>query len=112
MAVFLRRTRMSALGTVIGYRTIEGEGGNSTLLIIRFEADDGQTIEITGSMGPWSHQITQGSTIGVEYPAGFPKRARLLGSRSSVLDFSDYVLCFLALAMLVAFVISLNCRHC
>jgi hypothetical protein len=65
---FLRRPRLSAVGTVVDHRDISGEGGNSTLLIIRFEADDGQTVEITGSVGPWSHEIAKGSTIGVEYP--------------------------------------------
>lgn len=76
---FLRRPRLSAVGTVVGYRDISGEGGSSTLLIIRFEADDGQIIEIDGSLGPWSHEIAKGSTIGVEYPVGFPKRARNAG---------------------------------
>jgi len=109
---FWRRPLRSAVGTVVGYREISGEGGSSTLLIIRFEADDGQTIEINGSLGPWTHQIAKGSSVGVEYPAGFPKRARMLGSRSSRLDVSDYVLAFLALAMLVSFAISWNCRHC
>ena len=109
---FWWRARLSAIGTVVGHREISGEGGNSTLLVISFEAEDGRTIEMTGSVGPWSHEIRTGSTIGVEYPVGLPKRARLMGSRSSLLKFSDLILGFLALAMLAALAVSFNCRHC
>jgi hypothetical protein len=94
---------MSALGTVVGHRQTSGEGGQTTLLIIRFEADDGRTIDFTGSLGPWSYEIVEGTIVGVEYPAGFPQKARLLGSRPS---FLDYGLCLVVLAVLIAFIVN------
>jgi hypothetical protein len=101
--LFLTRPRISALGTVVDHRAISGEGGQTPLLIIRFEADDGQTVDVRASLGPWSHQIDVGSTIGVEYPAGYPKKARILGSRSSLLDYGVFLV---VLAILVTFMIN------
>jgi hypothetical protein len=101
--LFLMRPRMRALGTVVDHRLISGEGGQTPLLMVRFETDDGQTVDVRVSLGPWSHQIDVGSTIGVEYPAGYPKKARVLGSGSSLLD---YGVCFVVLAILAAFALN------
>jgi hypothetical protein len=101
--LFLTQPRVSALGTVVDHRSISGEGGSTPLLIIRFEADDGQTVDVSASLGPWSHQIDVGSTIGVEYPAGYPKKARMLGSRASFLELG---VGFVVLAILIAFIIN------
>ena len=72
-------------------------------MIIRFEADNGQTVDVRAYLGPLSHQLEVGSAIGVEYPAGYPKRARPLGSRSLLLD---YGVCFVILAILIGFMIN------
>jgi hypothetical protein len=101
--LFLTRPRVSTLGTVVRHRSISGEGGSAPFLLIRFEADGGQTVDVRVSLGPWSHQIDVGSTIGVEYPAGYPKKARILGSRASSLD---YGVCFVVLVILIAFIIN------
>lgn len=101
--LFLRRPLVRTLGTVVGHRSIAGEGGQTPLLIVRFEADDGRTVDIDASLGPWSHEIVEGSIVGIEYPTGFPKKARMLGSRPF---FLDYALCFVALAILIAFIVS------
>ena len=103
--LFLTRPRVGTLGKVVGHGSISGEGGQTPLLIIRFEADDGQTVDVSASLGPWSHQIGVGSTIGVEYPAGYPKKARMLGSRPAYLD---YTVGFAALVVLVAFAVRPN----
>jgi hypothetical protein len=94
---------MRALGTVVNHRLVSGEAGQTSLLIVRFEINDGQTVDVRLSLGPWSHQIDVGSTIGVEYPAGYPKKARALGSGSSLLD---YGVCFVVLVILAAFIVN------
>ena|SRR5450432_132519 len=104
--LFLTRPRVSTLGTVVDHRSISGEGGSEPFLLIRFEADEGLTVDVSVSLGPWSHQIDVGSVIGVEYPAGYPKKARILGSRASFLNYLDYGVCFVVLALLVAFIIN------
>jgi hypothetical protein len=100
---FLTQPRVRVLGTVVGHPSISGEGGETPLLTIRFEADSGKTVDVRASLGPWSHQIDVGSTIAVEYPAGYPKKARMLGSRPAYLD---YAVCFVVLAVLIAFIAS------
>jgi hypothetical protein len=47
--LFLRRSRLSAPGTVIGHRQINNDGGRLSLPIVRFDTDDGRTIEFTNS---------------------------------------------------------------
>jgi hypothetical protein len=100
--LFLRRPRLNALGTVIGHRQINGEGGQSFLLIIRFDSDDGQTIEFTNSWAQWL-RLPVGSVVAVEYPAGFPQKARILGSYSPLLA---YGLAFVVLALLSVFAVT------
>ena len=99
---FLTRRRVSALATVVKHDVISGEGGETPLLVVRFETDDGQTVDVRDSLGRWSRQLDVGSLIGVEYPAGYPKMARLLQSRPVAMD---YVVCLVILAIWVAFMI-------
>jgi len=100
--LFLSRPRLNALGTVIGYRQTDGEGGQSFLLIIRFDSDDGRTIEFTNSWALWL-RLPVGSLVGVEYPVGFPQKARILGSYSPLLA---YGLAFVILALLTVFAVT------
>ena len=59
-SLFLRRPRVHAPGTVIGYRRIRQEGGQLSLPIIRFESDDSRSIEFTNSWGSFVLPRTQG----------------------------------------------------
>jgi hypothetical protein len=99
--LFLRRPRRNALGTIIDYRRISDEGGQLSRPIIRFEADDGQTIEFTNAWGWRSHELAVGSLIAVEYPDGLPHKARIVGSYSPRLA---YGLVVVVLALLVIFI--------
>jgi hypothetical protein len=74
--LFLRRSRLNALG---------------------------RTIEFTNSWAPWLHELSAGSLVAVEYPSGFPQKARIPGSYSFLLA---YGLSFVILAMLVVFVVT------
>jgi hypothetical protein len=97
---FLARLRRHALGTVIGHRRISGEGGEMMAPIIRFEDDHGRTIDITGSFN--ARPIDKGSTVGIEYPAGFPQKARMMGSHASFLEYSlGLVVLALSIALMV-----------
>jgi hypothetical protein len=98
---FLKRPRLSVLGTIAGHRQIGGEAGQVTLLVIRFESDDGQTVEVTEPYGPWAHELAVGSMIGIEYPAGFPQKARILGSYSPLQAYGTFV----AFAILVGYLV-------
>ena len=99
--LFLRRSRRNALGTIIDYRRISDEGGQLSRPIIRFEADDGQTIEFTNAWGWRSRELAVGSLIAVEYPDGLPHKARIVGSYSPRLA---YGLVVVVLALLVIFI--------
>jgi hypothetical protein len=68
--LFLRRPRRNALGTIIGHRRITSEGAQLSRPIIRFESDDGRTIEFTNAWGSWWHELAEGSPVAVEYPPG------------------------------------------
>jgi hypothetical protein len=100
--LFLRRPRLTALGTVIGHRRISSEGGQSFFLIIRFDSDDGRTIEFTNSWAFWL-QLPVGSLVAVEYPAGFPQKARIPKSYSPLLT---YGLAVVVLALLSVFAVT------
>ena len=102
---FLTRPRIRTLGTVVKHDVISGEGGETPMLVVHFEADDGRTVEVRDSLGRWSRQLDVGSLIGVEYPSGYPKMARLLQSRPVAID---YVVCLVVLAMCAAFMIDPN----
>ena len=98
--LFLRRPHLNALGTIIDYRRTSDEGGQLSRPIIRFEADDGQTIEFTNAGGWTSNELAVGSLIAVEYPSGRPDKARIVGS---YLPWRAYGLSVVVLALLVAF---------
>ena len=99
--LFLSRPRLNALGTIIGYRRINDDGGQLSRPIIRFECDDDRTIEFTNAWGWRSHELAVGSLIAVEYPRGLPHKARILGSYSPSRAYAVFVV---VLAVLVAFV--------
>jgi hypothetical protein len=101
--LFLRRPRLNALGTIIGHRRINGEGGQLSLPIIRFESDDGRTIEFTNAWGSWWHELPVGSLVAVEYPSGFPHKARIPESYSPLLAYGLFVVVF---AVLIVFVVA------
>jgi hypothetical protein len=98
--LFLRRPGRNARGTIIGHRRLNDDGRQRSLAIIRFESDDGRTIEFTNSWGS-RHELAVGSMIDVEYPSGFPQKARIPGSYSPLLA---YGLSAVVLAMLAAFI--------
>jgi hypothetical protein len=102
-SLFLRRSRLNALGTVIGYRRIKQEGGQLSLPIIRFESDDSRTIEFTNSWGSFFHELDVGSVVAVEYPAGLPDKARIVGSYSPLLAYGLIAVALAALAVFIAF---------
>ena len=99
--LFLRRPRLNVPGTIIGHRRIRDDGGHLSLPIIRFESDDGRTIEFTNAWGWRSHEPAVGSCVAVEYPSGLPHKARIPGSYSPLLA---YGLFGVVLAVLVAFI--------
>src|SRR5579862_8535281 len=101
--LFLSRSRLKRLGTVIGHRQIKNEAGLLSLPIIRFNADDGRTIEFTNSWGLRRDRPSVGSSVAVEYPVGFPQKARITGSYSPRLA---YGLAVVVLAMLVVFAVA------
>ena len=98
---FLRRPRLNALGTIIGYRRISDEAGQLSRPIIRFESDDGQIIDFTNAWGWQSNELAVGSLIAVEYPSGLPHKARMVGSYSPRLTYGLFVV---VLAVLGAFI--------
>jgi uncharacterized protein DUF3592 len=102
-SLFLRRPRLNALGTVIGYRRIKQDGGQLSLPIIRFESDDSRTIEFTNSWGSFFHELDVGSVVAVEYPAGLPDKARIVGSYSPLLAYGLIAVALAALAVFIAF---------
>jgi hypothetical protein len=97
--LFLRRPRHNALGTIIDYRRISDEGGQLSRPVIRFETDDGQTVEFTNAWGWRSNELAVGSLLAVEYPDGLPHKARMVGSYSPL---RAYGLSVVVLALLVA----------
>jgi hypothetical protein len=101
--LFRKRQRRNALGTVIGYRRIQQEGGQLSLPIIRFESDDNRTIEFTNSWGSFFHELEVGSIVAVEYPAGLPHKARIVGSYSPLLAYGLIAVALAALAVFIAF---------
>jgi hypothetical protein len=101
--LFLRRPPRNALGTIIGHRRIRDDGGHLSLPIIRFESDDGRTIEFTNAWGSWSHELAQGSPVAVEYPLGLPHKARIPGSYSPLLAYGLFAV---VLAALVVFIVA------
>jgi hypothetical protein len=103
--LFLSRPRRVALGTVIGHRRLNSEGGQLALPIIRFDSDDHGTIEFTNSWGSWQHELEVGLMVAVEYPAGLPQSARIVGSYSPLLA---YGLGVAVLALLLAFLVIPN----
>jgi hypothetical protein len=98
--LFLSRPRLDAIGTVIGHRRLNSENGQLSLPIVRFKSDSDGTIEFTNGWGSWSRQPEVGSMVGVEYPAGLPHSARIVGSYSPLLA---YGLAVAVLALLAAF---------
>jgi hypothetical protein len=102
-SLFLRRPRLNALGTVIGYRRIKQDGGQLSLPIIRFESDDSRTIEFTNSWASFFHELDVGSVVAVEYPAGLPDKARIVGSYSPLLAYGLIAVALAALAVFIAF---------
>jgi hypothetical protein len=102
-SLFLRRPRLTALGTVIGYRRIKQDGGQLSLPIIRFESDDSRTIEFTNSWGSFFHELEAGSIVAVEYPAGLPDKARIVGSYSPLLAYGLSAVALAILAVFIAF---------
>src|SRR5258708_10872914 len=101
--LFLRWSGLNALGTMIGHRRISDDGGQLSLPIIRFESDDGRTVEFTNAWGRRSHELAVGSLIAVEYPRGLPHKARILGSYSPFLAYGLFVA---VLAALVVFIVA------
>ena len=101
--LFLRRPRLNVLGTVIGYRRIKQDSGQLSLPIIRFESDDNRTIEFTNSWGSFFHELDLGSVVVVEYPAGLPDKARVVGSYSPLLAYGLIAVALAALAVFIAF---------
>ena len=101
--LFLRRPRLHALGTVIGYRRIKQEGGQLSLPIIRLESDDSRSVEFTNSWGSFFHELEVGSIVAVEYPAGLPHKARIVGSYSPLLAYGLIAVALAALAVFIAF---------
>ena len=101
--LFLTRPRTRALATVVDHDSIVDDGVRTPLLVLRFETDDGQPVYVRDSLGPPSDEIGVGSLVGVEYPVGYPNKARLLQSRPAVLD---YVVCLAVVAIGVAFIIN------
>jgi hypothetical protein len=101
--LFLRWPRLNALGTIIGHRRISDDGGQLSLPIIRFESDDGRTVEFTNAWGWRSHELAVGSLIAVECPRGLPHKARILGSYSPFLAYGLFVA---VLAALVVFIVA------
>jgi hypothetical protein len=99
--LFVSRPRLNALGTIIDYRQTSDEGGQLCRPIIRFESDDGRTIEFTNAWGWRSRELAVGSLLAVEYPRGLPHKARIVGSYSPLLA---YGLSVVVLAMLVVFI--------
>jgi hypothetical protein len=95
--LFLRWPRLNALGTIIGHCRISDDGGQLSLPIIRFESDDGLTVEFTNAWGWRSHELAVGSLIAVEYPRGLPLKARILGSYSPFLAYGLFVAVLAAL---------------
>jgi hypothetical protein len=101
--LFLRRPRLNAPGTIIGHRRISDDGGQLSLPIIRFESDDGRTVEFTNAWGWRSHELAVASLIAVEYPRGLAHKARILGSYSPLLAYGLFVA---VLAALVVFIVA------
>jgi hypothetical protein len=101
--LFLRRPRLNALGTVIDYRRIKDEGGQLSLPIVRFESDDSRSIEFTNSWGSFCHELDVGSIVAVEYPAGLPHKARIVGSYSPLLAYGLIAVVLAALSVFIAF---------
>jgi hypothetical protein len=98
--LFLSRPRRTALGTVIGHRRLDNEGSQLSLPIVRFDSDADGTIEFTNRWGSWPQELELGLMVAVEYPAGLPQSARIVGSYSPLLA---YGLAVTVLALLVAF---------
>jgi hypothetical protein len=86
--LFLRRPRQHARGTVIGQKLLNDDGRQISFAIVEFKNSWGS-----------QHQLAVGSMVDVEYPAGFPQKARIAGSYSPLLV---YGLSAVVLAMLVA----------
>jgi hypothetical protein len=101
--LFLRRARLNAPGTVIGHRQIRNDGSLLSLPIIRFDTGDGRTIEFTNRWSLGRHGLSVGSPVAVEYPSGFPQKARVPGSYSPLLA---YGLALVVLVILVVFAIT------
>jgi hypothetical protein len=101
--LFLSRPRLNTLGTIIGYRRINDDGGQLSRPIIRFECDDDRTIEFTNAWGWRSHELAVGSLIAVEYPRGLPHKARILGSYSPSRAYGLFVV---VLAVLIVFIVA------
>jgi|ERR1700728_774354 hypothetical protein len=85
--LFLRRPRRNALGIIIGHRRIRQDGGQLFLPTVRFESDDGRTIEFTNAWGSRSRELAEGAPVAVEYPLGLPHKARIPGSYSPLLAY-------------------------
>jgi hypothetical protein len=100
--LFLRRRRVIAGGTVIGSRRIKQDEDLLSLPIVRFESDDGRTREFTNAWGSFFHELPTGSIVAVEYPAGLPSKARIVGSYSPLLA---YGLIVVVLAILTIFIV-------
>ena len=100
---FLRQPRRNTRGAVIGYRRIKQEGGVHSRPIVRFESDDGSSLEFTNAWGSFFHELPMGSIVAVEYPAGLPLRARIVGSYSPWLA---YGMIAVILAILAVFIVS------
>jgi hypothetical protein len=74
-----------------------------SLPIIRFESDDSRSIEFTNSWGSFFHEFGVGSIVAVEYPAGLPHKARIVGSYSPLLAYGLIAVALPILAVFIAF---------
>ncbi len=101
--LFLNRPRRNVPGTIVGYRRIKDDGKQLSRPIIRFESDDGRTVEFTNAWGWRSYELAVGSSVAVEYPLGLPHKARIPGSYSPLLAYS---LVTIVLAILVVCIVA------
>jgi hypothetical protein len=88
---------------LIGHRRIISEGAQLSRPIVRFESDDGRTIEFTNAWGSWSHELAEGSPVAVEYPLGLVHEARIPGSYSPLLAYGLFAV---VLSALVVFIVA------
>ncbi len=73
-------TAVRADGTVIELAASRSSSGSTTYRpVVRFTASRGEAIEFTSSAGSNPPGYSEGDAVGVLYPAGSPRRARIDG---------------------------------